>query len=242
MNHDARHESAEAAARELKGVVKINGIPHAWCATPEGLQLTKVEGQGAESPKSVFNPRANSPFTPTRRHALPATSVGPCESQKERRETSDTVLSDKGLVSTVEKRVRVSVESEAPSGERRRDATSPVPIVKPRIVYPKSPGGTEIKPPPLPAEVSSASSAVGRLPAQPAFPKPPFPWGLGFGGYGLGSESWQSQEVPSVGPSTVYPNIPAWPMTPIPPPPKSPQLVVFRPDAAKCGGTNEVDS
>ena len=91
MNHDARHESAKAAARELKGVVKINGIPH-WIphATPKGLQLTKVEGQSAESPKSVFNPRASSPFTPTRRQALPTTGVGPCESPKDRTETSDT--------------------------------------------------------------------------------------------------------------------------------------------------------
>ena len=65
----------------------------------------------------------------------------------------------------------------APSGERRslspnrraQSPQTPVRVTKPTIVYPRTPGGTEIRPPPLPGIAKSAppeppAATLGALP------------------------------------------------------------------------------
>ena len=65
MLSDASHDDARVPGGVLnQGTVDIDGVPHAWLVTPDGLQLTKCIASQSVAVADVLRPRAKSPFTP----------------------------------------------------------------------------------------------------------------------------------------------------------------------------------
>ena len=153
-----------------QGEIIIGGVKHAWSIGASGLQLKPVEPEGYYSPKGVspgdvFAGRAQSPFEVSREgRSPPKTEPRPGSRTREAvaRELRPTASdpNQQGSREQAEKPKELGwiekgrAELEELLKEKRTQApkppepSRPVTPIKPRIVYPFSPGGTEIRPPP----------------------------------------------------------------------------------------------
>ena len=180
MLSDASHNDARIPGGVLnQGIVDIDGVPHAWLVTPEGLQLTKCVASQSVAVADVLRPRAKSPFTPPHHTAR----VRDCGVQESGQVVANSSLEKRVNVGSTARSntaglvdAKIDASRVAPSGERRslspnrrtQSPKTPVRVTRPTIVYPRTPGGTEIRPPPLPGIAKSAA------------PEPPAatPWGF----------------------------------------------------------------
>ena len=154
-----------------RGVTMVEGVPYAWQMTPEGLKLQRLEapkgsaldtrGRAPEvaQQKNVLGSRALSPFVATSAEVERMTpNIRRFHTTTPPRSRS----SPKTRPGVLKKSPESSVASLQPSpSEPRR----PVPV-KPKIVYPCTPGGTEIKPPPHPSTAAEEPKVPSQLAVQ----------------------------------------------------------------------------
>ena len=139
-----------------QGVTMVEGVPYAWRMTPEGLKLQRLEppqgsgrdGRGRTSeampPRNTSGTRALSPFVATSAEIERMTpNIRRFHSTSPPRSRS----SPKPRPGVLKK----SPESSAVSIQQTPSESRKIVPLKPKIVYPCTPGGTEIKPPPHPS-------------------------------------------------------------------------------------------
>ena len=145
-------------------MVSVEGVPYAWQMTPEGLKLQRLEdprGYSADSrgraseaahPQSALGTCALSPFVATSAEVERMTpnirrfhSTSPPRSRSSPKQRPGVL--------------KKSPESTAISPQQ-------TPPMKPKIVYPCTPGGTEIKPPPHPSLAAGGPKPSGQVAAE----------------------------------------------------------------------------
>ena len=160
----------------------VSGIEHAWRLTPEGLQLEPITKP--KSHTNVFASRALSPFQSVHPPNEKPHSAG----SRPLRSRSGSPLRRKGMSESpvASKRALRSlvasasdpthnpcshaVVATAPEVSQAPGERTPK-VIKPTIVYPISPGGTEIRPPPI-AAAPRSPDVKAPVPAG----SPPYPW------------------------------------------------------------------
>ena len=156
-----------------QGVVQVDGVEYAWRLTPEGLKLEKTQKAPqvrAASVADIFHARARSPFevvtpirTPKRDREPRTRSDSPRRTQPQQVRTADQLLGldyQQGFSTTT---------APPPVPEHlRKSRVSPSRGRSGRLVYPVSPGGTEIRPPPPPeTAIVPHVAAANREPEEP---------------------------------------------------------------------------
>ena len=154
-----------------QGVVTVEGVPYAWRMTPEGLKLQRLEvprgpvsdsrGRTSEAVhvQSASGARALSPFVATSAEIEKMTpNIRRFHSTSPPRSRS----SPKPRPGVLKK----SPESPGASLQQTPSESRRVVPVKPRIVYPCTPGGTEIRPPPHPCLATEDTKVVTQLSVQ----------------------------------------------------------------------------
>ena len=175
---------SQALGREQSGVVEVGGVPHAWRLTSDGLKLEPLNNKsqspslGQPSSQSVFTSRAPSPFEPVNTapkdsKTLRSRSGSPLKPRAASEGRGCDVKLSRGLRATISEPMppRAPVV-ESPSLESPNQFLKPK---KPKIVYPLSPGGTEIRPPsgvPPPSPDPKPEPQVLRPPSQMQYPWP----------------------------------------------------------------------
>ena len=165
-----RSAEASGGGPPTQGEIVIGGIRHAWSIGTGGLELRPMEeDKGLESPigrvtaGDIFSGRASSPFERSKAapkapysEPRPGSRTREAVSRELRPTSSDPVV----CVDPTRKPKELGwmeqgrAELEQILGEKHHQTPKPpepprsITPVKPRIVYPFSPGGTEIRPPP----------------------------------------------------------------------------------------------
>ena len=154
-----------------QGVTLVEGVPYAWRMTPEGLKLQRLEPQRGSGPEGrgrsvetvqAQNPvstRALSPFVATSAEVERMTpNIRRFHSTSPPRSRSSPKPRP-GVLKKSPDSTNFSIQ-QTPSESRR------VVPVRPKIVYPCTPGGTEIRPPPYPCTSAEETKAMSQSAAQ----------------------------------------------------------------------------
>ena len=151
-----------------QGVTMVEGVPYAWRVTPEGLKLQRLDPpQGSSCAVRGRTSEAVPPQTTSGTRTLSTTSAEIKRMTPNIRRFHSTSpprsrSSPKPRPSVLKK----SPESSAVSIQQTPSDSRKIVPLKPKIVYPCTPGGTEIKPPPRPDSATVEAKVMGQQAAQ----------------------------------------------------------------------------
>ncbi|CAE7311080.1 GIP [Symbiodinium natans] len=195
------HADQGSGLGEQTGVVEVAGVPHAWRLTSDGLQLQPLSTRKPSTivqpgSQNIFDGRAHSPFeaTDSGSKLVRSRSASPAKKRATSEGRAQDIKGSRALRATISDPVPVRAPVfEAPARNSPESFVNPC---KPRIVYPLSPGGTEIKPPPGGPPHSPIPDAQGQGTVLKQVPYPwPAPGGALWGSSPLTAPPGLSEEI-----------------------------------------------